>query len=126
MMMINMLEKESATERLKAVSLTQGMDEASNKVTNALLQTLNGDENVNVRLAALEALKPYVKDEFVRASLIRSIPEQESPLVQIALAELMVAIQEKSSVKALEKVLHSNKTPRDVKKRIKQSIEVLI
>ena len=124
-MMLSMLEKESATERLKAVSLTQDMS-ASDKVTTALLETLNNDVNVNVRLAALDALVPYSKNSKVREELIRSISNQESPLVQVALAELMVAIQAKSSVKELEKIMQSEKTPTDVKSKIKQSIDVLI
>lgn len=125
MMMLSLLEKESATERLKAVGLTQDMDEASSKVTGALIQTLNEDTNVNVRLAALEALKSYVNDSHVREELIRSIARQESPLVQIALAELMASFQVKSSVKELQKIIQSDKTPDDVKTRIKQSIDVL-
>ena len=126
MMMLSLLEKESATERLKAVSLTQGMDEASTKVTNALIQTLNEDENVNVRLAALEALAPYVKNSGVRQALVQSIGKQESPLVQIALAELMVSISEKTSVKELEKIVGSDKTPAEVKTKLRESIKVLI
>ena len=125
MMMLSLLEKESATERLKAVSLTEQMDAASTRVTGALIETLNNDENVNVRLAALEALKPYARDSRVREELIRSISQQESPLVQVALAELMAAFQVKSSVKELEKIMRSEKTPVDVKNRIKQSIDVL-
>ena len=126
MMMLSLLEKGSATERLKAVGLTQEMDEASKKVTSALIQTLNGDENVNVRLAALEALKPYATDSSVREALIRSIGRQESPLVQISLAELMVALQEKAAVKEFEKLVESDRTPVEVKNKLKESIEVLI
>ncbi len=126
LMMLSLLEKESPTDRLKAVSLTQDMDQASQKVTSALLQTLNNDENVNVRLAALDALKPYGYDGNVRKELIRSISKQDSPLVQIALAELMAALQAKSSVKELEKILHNENTPIDVKKKIEESIRVLI
>ena len=125
MMMLSLLEKESVTDRLKAVNLTQEMDGASNKVTRALLQTLNNDKNVNVRLAALEALQPYVKDNHVREELIRSIGKQDSPLVQIALAELMAALQEKSSIKELQKVLDNRNTPKGVKSKIKQTIDVL-
>ena len=125
MMMLSMLEKESATERLKAVSLTQEMDQASQKVTNALMQTLNNDENVNVRLAALDALRPYSQQSEVREALIRSIAKQDSPLVQIALAELMATLQAKSSVKELQKIMHDKTTPSDVKKKIQESIEVL-
>lgn len=124
-MMLSMLEKESPTERLKAVSLTQEMDQASKSVTNALLQTLNNDENVNVRLAALDALRQYSQQSEVREALIRSIAKQDSPLVQIALAELMAAIQAKSSVKELQKIVGDDNTPNDVKKKIQESIEVL-
>lgn len=126
LMMLSLLEKESATERLKAVSLTLDMDQASRKVTNALLQTLNNDENVNVRLAALDALRPYSQESEVREALIKSIARQDSPLVQISLAELMAALQAKSSVNELQKILRDNKTPDDVKKQIQQSIKVLI
>jgi hypothetical protein len=125
-MMLSMLEKESATERLKAVSLTSGMDQVSKKVTSALFKTLNGDENVNVRLAALDVLMNYAKDGEVRAELIKSISVQDSPLVQVALAELMVTLQEKKSVSELKKLLKSDKTPKEVKGKIEKSISVLI
>jgi hypothetical protein len=124
MMMLSLLEKESPTERLKAVSLTSEMSPSA-KVTTALLQTLNNDENINVRLAALEALTPYARNGKVREELVRSISKQESPLVQVALAELMVAIQEKSSVKELEKILKSDRTPKEIKKKIEESIKTM-
>jgi hypothetical protein len=126
MMMLSLLEKESASQRLKAVSLTSEMNQASEKVTNALFTTLNHDENVNVRLAALDALKSYSKESTVRAKLIESINIQDSPLVQMALAELMVSIQEKKSVEALKQVLQRDKTPKEVKSKISESIKVLI
>lgn len=124
-MMLSMLEKESATDRLKAVNLTQDMDQASIKVTSALLQTLNSDENVNVRLAALDALKPYTKDGQIREALVRSIAKQKSPLVQVALAELMAALQEKGAVGELQKLLQDSETPSDIKKKIQESIQVI-
>lgn len=125
MMMLSLLEKESATERLKAVSLTNEMSSVSDKVTNALLQTLNNDENINVRLEALEALKPFVRDSKIRSELVRSIAQQESPLVLVALAELMVELQEKSSVKELQKIIKSERTPQEIKKRIEEGIKTM-
>lgn len=125
-MMLTLLEKESAGERLKAVSLTQEMDQASQKVTQALVQTLTSDGNVNVRLAALDALRAYAGQPAVREALIHAIAQQDSPLVQVALAELMQSIQAKSSVKELQKLLDNDKTPGDVKKKIEETIQVLI
>ncbi|MEQ8363661.1 MAG: HEAT repeat domain-containing protein [Cyclobacteriaceae bacterium] len=126
MVMLSLLEKESATDRLKAVSLTSEMSQASKKVTEALIKTLNEDGNVNVRLAALDALRPYVRESNVRESIIRSIANQSSPMVQVALAELMVELQEKKSIKELRKLLEEEATPNDVKQRIEESIQVII
>ncbi len=126
MVMLALLEKESATDRLKAVSLTNKMDKASKKITEALIQTLNHDGNVNVRLAALDALRPYTKDSSVREALVRSISNQNSPMVQISLAELMVELHEKKSVEELRKLLKEEGTPKEVKERIEESIQVLI
>jgi hypothetical protein len=126
MMMLSLLEKESATDRLRAVSLTSDMTIVSDKVTEALFQTLNNDDNVNVRLAALEAIKPYVKNSNVRKQLVLSIAQQDSPLIQVELAQLMVAIQEKKSVKELQKLIDNDRTPKEIKSKIKESIDVLI
>ncbi len=126
MMMISMLEKESATDRLKAVSLSEEIQGPSKKVTEALFKTLNADPSVNVRLAALDALQNYAKSPTVREGLVRAIAQQDSPLVQVALAELMVTLQEKSSVKELRKILGQKSTPKEVKQRIEESIKVLI
>lgn len=126
MVMLSLLEKESATDRLKAVSLTSEMDKASKNVTHALIQTLNNDGNVNVRLAALDALRPYVGDSNVREAIIKSIANQKSPMVQLALAQLMVELQEKKSISELRKLLQEESTPKEVKERIEESIQVLI
>lgn len=125
MMMISLLEKESATDRLKAVSLTEEI-QGSRKVTDALFKTLNADPSVNVRLASLEALQNYSKSPAVREGLVRAIAQQDSPLVLVALADLMVKLQEKSSVKELRKIMDQKTTPTEVKQRIKESINVLI
>ena len=126
LMMLTLLQKESATERLKAVNLTQDFDHVSKKITNALIETLNHDPSVNVRLATLEALKIYAKNPEIRVQLVQSIRTQDSPLVQVALAELMVELKEKSSVNELRKIVEEQSTPNEVKEKIRESIEVLI
>lgn len=126
LMMLTMLEKESATERLKAVSLTSDLNKASKKVTDALFQVLNNDPSANVRLATLEALSAYAKNPDVRVKLVQSIATQDNPLIQIGLAELMVELHEKSSVKELRKLMEGNTTPKEVKEKLKESIDVLI
>jgi hypothetical protein len=126
MMMLSMLKKTSVTERLKAVSMSSELPSSYGRVVEALFHTLNNDENVNVRLAALEALAGYAEDPIVRENLIESISMQESPLVQIQLADLMVEMQERKSVDELKKIMEKENTDPGVKQLLRKSIGQLI
>ncbi|MDB5236283.1 MAG: repeat protein, partial [Hymenobacter sp.] len=81
-MLLSLIQNPSATERLRAVSYTKDLGDPNAKVVSALLSTLDNDPNVNVRLATLEALAPLAEDPQVRLGLVRSLPQQDSPLVQ--------------------------------------------
>ena len=126
MMMLSLLENPSASERIRAVGYTDEIGTANKKVIDALLTTLNQDANVNVRLITLDALVRLSKDPTVREGLVQSITMQESPLVQSAIADVMVKLQEKRSVKPLQKLLHKKDLNEMVKAKIQQSIQKLI
>ncbi|HEY4789391.1 MAG TPA: HEAT repeat domain-containing protein [Bacteroidales bacterium] len=126
MLMLTLLEQPSATDRLKAINLGSKLPATDNKVTDALLNVLNNDPDVNVRLVALDALSQFSRNPKVRIGLIQSIANQDSPIVQIALANTMVQLQEKRSVKELKKLLEKNNVDETVKKEVKNSINKLI
>ncbi len=126
MVMLSLLEKESSSERLRAVNLTDEMDQTSEQVINALLKTLNEDESTNVRMAALNALYVHADKPTVREGLIQAIQHQNSPLIQVALAEFMVSVQEKRSVKEFQEILKSKPLPPPVKKQLEKEIQVLL
>lgn len=121
-MMINMLKEESVTDRLKGVQISNELPRSNQKVTDALFMTLNGDESTNVRIAALQVLEGYADDPVIREGLINSISQQESPLMQVALAELMVELQEKKSIDQFRQLLESENTPEEVKNTLEESI----
>ncbi|GAB2518646.1 zf-HC2 domain-containing protein [Spirosoma aerophilum] len=125
MMMLSLLENPAASERLRAVSYTEDISNVDNKVVDALLTTLNNDDNVNVRLVTLEALAKLADNATVREGLVQSITRQESPLVQSALADVMVKLQEKRSIKPLRQLLHDDNLNHLVKGKIEQSIKDL-
>ncbi|GAB2966457.1 hypothetical protein GCM10027048_41090 [Hymenobacter coalescens] len=125
-MLLSLIDAPSATERLRAVSYTKELQQANPKVVEALLSTLNHDDNVNVRLATLEALAQLAPDEpAVRQGLVRSLSQQDSPLVQSALADVMVQLQEKRSVAPLRRLLAQPDLNDAVKGKIQQSIRSL-
>ncbi len=125
MMMLSLLENPSATERLRAVSYTKDINDVDGHVIDALLTTLNNDPNVNVRLVTLEALAELGHDSRVREGLIHALPQQDSPLVQVALADVMVKLQEKRSLKPLRQMLKQDGINDLVKSKIEQTIRDL-
>lgn len=125
MMMLSLIENPSASERLKAVSYTKEITEVDDKVVQALFATLNNDPNVNVRLVTLEALAEMAHDPHVREGLVQSLSKQESPLVQVALADVMVKLQEKRSIRAFKQMLRREDLNDLVKTKIQQTIKDL-
>jgi hypothetical protein len=124
-MMLSLIENPSATERLRAVGYTSEITNADERVIEALFATLNNDPNVNVRLVTLEALTQFTKNPAVREGLVKSLAIQDSPMVQVALADVMVKMQEKGSVKALQSLLRKEDLNDLVKNKIEQSIKDL-
>ncbi|PJJ84200.1 HEAT repeat domain-containing protein [Mucilaginibacter auburnensis] len=125
-MMLAMLENPSASERIKAVSYTEELKTADQQVIAALLTTLNNDPNVNVRLTTLEALAKLANHPEVREGLIRSVSQQESPLMQSAIADVMLKLQEKRAVKPLKKLLKDPELNEGVREKVTETINSLI
>jgi hypothetical protein len=125
-MLLSLLHDPSASQRIRAVSYTDEIQNVNLKVIDALFTTLNEDPNVNVRLSTLEALVKLSGEPRVREGLVRSIELQDSPIMQSAIADVMVKLQEKSSVQSLQKLLSRKGLNKMVKLNIEKSIQKLI
>lgn len=125
MMMLSMLENPAATERMKAVSYTQELKTVDDQIIDALLTTLNLDPNENVRIVTVEALVELADNPKVREGLVQSLMKQESPLVQVALADAMLKLQEKRSIKEFKQMLNKGTLDSTVKQKIQKTIKAL-
>ncbi|TMM58322.1 HEAT repeat domain-containing protein [Maribacter algarum] len=125
-LVLTLLEQPSANKRLQAVNEAAKLNKANQRIIEALFFTLNKDPNINVRLVAIESLARYVETPEVRMGLVKSIALQDSPLVQIALADLMVKLQEKTSIESMEKLLEKPDINNTVKQKLEQSINQII
>lgn len=126
MVMLSLLQNPSASERMKGVSYTSEIKTVNREVTEALLTTLNEDPNINVRLMTLEALTHIAGNPEVREGLVHSILRQDSPLVQAALADVMLKLQEKRSIPSFKKLLQQKDLNDMVRSKIEQTITRLI
>ena len=71
LMMLTLIERPKAQERIRAVNMVSELPSADEKVIKALITTLNQDDNLNVRLASLEALLNYGEVPEVRGGVDR-------------------------------------------------------
>jgi hypothetical protein len=114
---VSLLKQPSPSERLMGVSWSARVDRPGDEVIGALLETLNSDPNVNVRLASVDALYLFYDHPEVKEGLIDSLARQTSPLVQMSLINLLVEIRERRAVEALERLIQDEKLNPKVKKR---------
>jgi hypothetical protein len=94
----------SASERIQAVNHSYEIPDADRDITQLLVNTLNFDPNVNVRLAACQALTHFAGEAEVKEALIRSLAIQTDPNIQISLIEALVAIREKRAVEQFQQL----------------------
>jgi hypothetical protein len=122
---LSLLQQQSASERLKGVSWSYQVPQSDTEVLAALLQTVNQDASVNVRLAAVDALRQFGKSPVMRKGVVNSLAKQSSPLVQIGVIDLLVELNEKPAIPALNRLLESSDLDPNVSHRAKWAVQQL-
>ncbi|HLF14882.1 MAG TPA: HEAT repeat domain-containing protein [Bacteroidota bacterium] len=125
LLIVSLLQQQTATGRLQGVSWSYRVDNSDPEITGALLQTLSQDPNVNVRLAALDALSRNLGQPAVRGGLIKALEKQSSPLIQLAIVDMVVQSDMKESGDVLRQILQKPGVNETVKKRIEEALQHL-
>ena len=123
---LSMIDRPSASDRLEGVGWSTRLESPDRKTLQALVDTLDRDPNVNVRLAAVDALYLFRNDPGVKDSLVRSLGKQESPLVQIALIDLLVEIRERRAAEALKKLIGEARLAPQVKQHAELGLKQIM
>lgn len=126
LMILTLLSQQSASKRIQAANYAAELDELEPEVMKGLLNSLSHDNSTNVRLATLETLARYSGDPVVRMELVNAFGNQDDPVIQINMINLMVMINEKSSAGALLKLVEDESTSPIVKEQAEKGLEVLL
>jgi hypothetical protein len=122
---LSMLQQQSPSARLRGVSYSEAMSQPDQQVEQALLYAVNHDSNVNVRLSAVDAMQKFAGNPDVIRAMVQAIPVQESPLVQIALIDMLVQLNAKSESPALVKLSLDSQTDEVVRQRAAWAVQKL-
>jgi hypothetical protein len=119
MVALSLMQQQSAGERLRGVSYAYQAPSSDTQVLSALLSTVNQDDSVNVRLSAVDALHAFGVSPVTRTAVVQSIRKQQTPLVQIALIDLLVDLKEKEAVTELAGISTDDKIDPAVRQHAK-------
>jgi len=101
---LSMLQQQSASERLRAVTYTDSVDQPDHELVRALLDVLLHDPSDNVRLRAVDALKRFADAENVRRGSIDALAQQTSPMVQVALIDFVLEVYGRDAESAVRRL----------------------
>jgi hypothetical protein len=124
-MLYSLIDNESASQRIKAVSYADEIANPDQKVIQVLVSTLNHDKNVNVRLAALYSLATFADSRSVRDSLVASLPKQTEPLIQVMLINLLAEKKDNRAIVPIRDIISNKNTLPAVKDAAEKSLKTL-
>ncbi|MBN2775535.1 MAG: zf-HC2 domain-containing protein [Prolixibacteraceae bacterium] len=117
----------SGPQKIEAVYNIKNSGQTSDQLINALVYTMNTDKNVNVRLAAINALSGWIADnEIVKQEMIHSLTVQENPLLQISLIQVLTESGVKEAKEEIQTLSDNENTDQNVREFAKDMIKTII
>jgi hypothetical protein len=100
-LILDRLENDSAGKRLRGVLDAAYLVGEDAEITRALLQRATGDRVTSIRTAAIDALGPQISAPSVSGTIMDSILQAKSPLVQLALIDLVLRHGDQAQINQL-------------------------
>jgi HEAT repeat protein len=126
MVALSLMQQQSAGERLRGVSWAYRAESSDTEVLSALLAAVNNDPSVNVRMAAVESLHAFGASPVTRTAIVQAIPKQTTPLVQIALIDLLVDLKATEASTELKRLSADETIDTSVRERAKWALGRLV
>lgn len=114
------LDSRDAATRLAAVDAASVGNAPGKAVVEALLRTIATDPNVNVRLAAVEALGAVLQEPDVAVRAAKLAGADPSALVQLSLTERLAGLEEGELRTAAARALSSGRLQPDARRRFEE------
>lgn len=118
-LILDRLENGSASKRLLGVIDAAGVAEHDTEIARALLSRAVDDRVYSVRAAAIDAIGPQVNTPAVGNELMALLEKAESPLVQLALVDLVLRHGNAQQLEQLTKLAEQGALHPDLAQHVK-------
>lgn len=125
LLILSMLKRESASDRIQAVNYSYDLQQPDEQVLKALIYTLDYDRNVNVRIAAADAIGRFGNNANVRDALVKSLLKQQEPTLQISIIDILTKFNERRALPALRLLAEDGGTSDFVRQKAEESTRML-
>jgi hypothetical protein len=121
-LVLDRLENDSPSKRLLGVIEASDLAGRDPEIMRALLERAVDDRVPSVRTAAIDAIGPRVGTPGVGDELMASLEKAESPLVQLALADLVLRYGNPKQLEQLLELSERGRLHPDVAQHVKSSV----
>jgi len=122
-LILDRLENDTASKRLRGVMDAAALVGSDDEITTALLMRATEDRVRSVRTAAISALGPQMATPAIGSQLMELLQSAESPLVQLALADLVLRNGSNQQISELQKLADDGLLHPDIAKHVSTSLE---
>ncbi len=103
---LSLMDQPSASKRLAGLATVSKIEQPSQRLRESLLRTFDSDSNLNVRLAAVNALQALPRQEAL-VVLLERMEREASPIVQIEILRMVLNLVGEDSEGALTQRIES-------------------
>jgi len=122
-LILDRLDNDSAGKRLRGVIDAAYFAADDAEITRALLQRATEDRVHSVRAAAIDALGPQIGTPSIGSTIMESIQQAGSPLVQLALIDLVLRNGNAQQINQLLKLAEDGKLYPDLSRHVLTSLK---
>ncbi|MEO9484584.1 MAG: HEAT repeat domain-containing protein [Ekhidna sp.] len=121
---IALVDQQSVHLKLKALEIASELPSLEEGLSRSLVNMLNTDESVNIRLAAAETLAAFQGNDRVKAEFLKGLQSQESFLVKAILLKYLISMDDPKIIEELREMIENQPIDHELKGQIQEIIEL--
>ncbi len=118
----SLLQKQPTNERLQGVLATLKQEAPQDSTLTDLIGALALDPNVNVRLAALDALAPHASKDLVKAGVRAALSREPAPLAQVAMIDFLATVNDREATALFDQLANNESAPSTVREAARRGL----